>query len=998
MKNTFKKSLAAIAVATTLGLSASAFAAETGGLKIHVTDANGNSVAGATVLVKTPESLTSRQAMTDAEGYVTLRGLDASNKYTVSINGAAIHPFEANNVRVVTGKSLNLSYAVQSASDNMETIVVSGRSVAAIDTASATTGIDITLDMTESLPTGRSYQSYLQLAPGVKPSQGGNPSSKSGVNYSDAPDARYGSAGQSSDNVYYIDGVNVTDNDTGTHGGNINSEIIQEQTILTGGIPAKYAGGAGLVSRVITKSGSNEFHGSINYYLQNDSLVSDYESSTKSDSSFSTYDTAITLGGPIIKDQLWFYASYQLKNREDDVVDPATGEFSRKVKRDDELGFGKLTWQPTEDDRLVLTFFNDPTDISGSSDISTLGNRDRARKQGGDNWKIDYTHYWDDLVVNAGWMRHEAELSDVAADKSTRNDVAYSSINPTQAQTDIGGRGSDTIRHRNKENMYVNLEYYFETDFGEHTIETGFEWETNESITNSVYTGDGAQYTSIGAGDSGTSMADYVSGGFTGTVEFVTDDFARIKKAMDDSADHTFYLGLLDANHDGSISEDEVANLTFDSTAGNPNDLVNVYRIAQTQTAESKLETKGKIFYFQDSITIDEWTINAGIRAEEWEHIASTGESIFTFDWEIAPRLSVTYDINGDGESKVWGFVGRYYDPIRTDMTGFAGNLTGSVREEQVFVQDRWLTYRTRGGVGTQDAFFSPSTKTPYTDEFLLGYATNLTEDTTISVTYTNRKTRDIMEDYDLGLYSEDTEGNPGALAGTDYYLPLSYFGYDKNPGSNYVIGTLAGGKRDYQGVEVTFRKLRTDNWNMLASYTYNDAEGNSNSDGNADYQGDIVNIDPRAPHMYGKQPGNIEHQAKLMGTYYFENGIEIGAVYSWNSGTRYSKTAQIGSRHLPVMVDTGYEDGGYTARWVEPGAVGADVTPSYGTLDLRVKYVHDFGDYKGEVFLDVFNALDDQAPIRVQDLAAGDGTFAYGEEMNWVEPRRFYLGARLSF
>ena len=117
-------------------------------------------------------------------------------------------------------------------------------------------GTTLTLQMVESLPTGRSYQSYLQLVPGVKPSPGGNPSSKSGVNYSDIG----GASGSSSDNVYLIDGVDVTDNNTGTFGSNFNSEIIQEQQVITGGVPAEYAGGSGLISKVITKSGSDEWH------------------------------------------------------------------------------------------------------------------------------------------------------------------------------------------------------------------------------------------------------------------------------------------------------------------------------------------------------------------------------------------------------------------------------------------------------------------------------------------------------------------------------------------------------------------------------------------------------------------------------------------------------------------------------------------------------------------------------------------------------------------
>src|SRR5690606_39499873 len=88
---------------------------------------------------------------------------------------------------------------------------------------------------------------------------GGNPTSRSGVNYSDIG----GAAGTSSDNDYLIDGVDVTDSNTGTFGANFNSEIIQEQQVITGGVPAEYAGGSGLISKVITKSGSDEWHGSL---------------------------------------------------------------------------------------------------------------------------------------------------------------------------------------------------------------------------------------------------------------------------------------------------------------------------------------------------------------------------------------------------------------------------------------------------------------------------------------------------------------------------------------------------------------------------------------------------------------------------------------------------------------------------------------------------------------------------------------------------------------
>ncbi|MFC6438999.1 TonB-dependent receptor [Bowmanella sp. JS7-9] len=975
-------------IASTLGFSA-AVMADTGGLKVRITDANGNPVTNAKVMVSTPESLGSKEATTDAEGFVRLVGLYPSAKYTLVVEGNGYQTLNVDQVKVVSDKTFSLNYVLNS--DQVEKIAVTGsRNYAQIDTTSSAVGVDITLDLTESLPTQRSYQSYLQIVPGVKPSPGNNPSSKSGVNYSDIPDARTGSAGSSSDNVYYIDGVNVTDNSSGTFGANFNSEIIQEQQVLTGGIPAKYAGGAGLVSRVITKSGSNDWHGSVNYYFQNDSLVSDYKHEEQEEKTFSNYDTAITLGGPIIEDELWFFASYQVKNEQQDVPDIINGGVARSVERDEKLGFAKITWQATDADLLTLTFFNDPTDISGTTDPNTLNNRDTARKQGGNNFKLDYSHTWDNLILNAGYNSHKSELSDVAANRDTRNNVAFLTGSPSKQDTQLGGDGQDVERHRDKDGFYINAEYFMYTNYGDHTFEVGYEYEENLSSSFQTYTGDGAQYASVNDGDAGITLGDYFGTGWTGSRSISSTDLARIKTAIQNSDDAARYTTLLDTNTDGSISDDELRALQFSSTAGNPTGDVNVYRIVLENASDLRFKSKGHAFYLQDNWTFENLTLTAGVRAEKWSHYASNGEKIFTFDWEYAPRLSVIYDLFGDGESKVWAFNGRYYDPIRTNMTSFAGNFSDTVRNEQVFVDGDWVTFRSRGA---GDALFAPTTKTPYTDEIMLGYAQTLGDNMTLSVTYTERETRDILEDYDLGLYAEG-----GDYAGTGFQLPLHYFGFDEVPRTNYVIGTLEGGVRKYKGYEVTFRKLRSDNWQMLASFTHNDAEGNTNSDSNADFQGDWAALDPRAPNQYGKQPGNIEDQFKIAGSYFFDNGIEVGAVYNWNSGVRYSETWEIYGRHLPYMVETPYEYWGLEDTYIREGAVGSHTTPSYGTLDLRVKYTMDFDQYKAEFFLDVFNALDDQAVVREQDLYDGDGTFDFGDAMGWVEPRRFYLGARLSF
>ena len=1009
-----------------------------GGLRISLTGNSGQPLAGATVKVSSPSSLVSKTGVTGADGSVNLVGLDPATNYTVEVVAPGYSNFSTSNVAVVSGKNLSVGYRLGGATadaTNLDAVVVTGSNLAAVDTTSATVGTTLTLDIVESLPTGRSYQSYLQIVPGVKPSAGGNPSSKSGVNYADIG----GAAGTSTDNVYYLDGVDVTDHQTGTFGANFNSEIIQEQQVLTGGVPAEYAGGSGLISKVITKSGGNEFHGSINYYLQNDNLVAKDKHNTSG--GFSTYDTALTLGGPLIRDGLWFFGSFQKKYREDEVLDAATGNLMRTVDNDAEYAFFKATWQLTDNDRITGTFFNDPTEISGSRSSTTLNNRDFAQKQGGDNYKLEYTRDWANLQLNLYGFRHEGEVSQTPAlNTVSLNNVAFRGLPNTLADRAQGGGGTALLTNRDRDEFGISLEYWLDTSFGSHNFKAGFVNTENEYFEDSRIVGDGARYASIALGNRGVSFAEFVGPGWAGTRSITGVDIPRILGttggfgiANASAADKAYFTALLDTNADGHVDAAEINAYRFNGTTGNPTGQVNNYRIVEVSAAPYTVQSKGKTFYLQDTWTLNQWTINAGVRAEEWTHFDSKGDQSMKFDWEFAPRMSVVYDVGGEGRTKVWGFYGRYYDPIRTNMADFAGNLTGPELHEQIYLGDRWLTFRSRGGPKTPDALFAPATKTPYTDEFLLGFSTTFREDISLSMTATKRRTRNILEDYDLGLYSDPnmdslaldpvirngvqvgwTPANYGyADPNSPYYLPYSYFGYSAKPNSNYVIGTLAGGKRNYMGYEITLQKFKTDRWQGMLSYTYNDAKGNTNSDSNADYQGDWLALDPRAPNIYGPQAGNIKHQFKAFGSYEFDFGLEVSGIFNWNSGLLYTTSQLISARWLPLMDDSdstlkgpgglpilapGYINGGMWDTWALPGAVGANTGPSYYTFDVRFAYDWALPMGKLEFFLDVFNVLDKQSPMTEMGLLAGNGTYAFGDATSWVAPRRAYLGVRYSF
>ena len=212
-------------------------------------------------------------------------------------------------------------------------------------------------------------------------------------------------------------------------------------------------------------------------------------------------------------------------------------------------------------------------------------------------------------------------------------------------------------------------------------------------------------------------------------------------------------------------------------------------------------------------------------------------------------------------------------------------------------------------------------------------------------------------------------------------WLGLDYFGYSQNPGSNFVIGTLNDGKRDYQGLDLIFRKRYSDNWQLLGSYTYNWAKGNTNSDSNADFQGDVLYLDPLAPNSYARQPGTVPHIFKVAGSYMFPVGVEFGAAYRWNSGTMASRTAFDSNRNLPIQVDTPFVYAGINERWLAPDAVGSLENPSWGQLDLRAQYKRRFnGGFGAEFFVDIFNVFNNQDSIRNQDLVAGSGSIAFGQ------------------
>lgn len=976
--------------------TASAQVANTGTVQVVVEDSDGGRLPGVSVTAEAADTITRRTVVSDGQGVATLEALAPSAHYTITVTLQGFKDQVRQEILVRAGQTTSLSFAL-SVAGITETVSVTA-ATPVVDVKSATSGQDITLQLTESLPTGRSYQSYLQLVPGVLPddqTSSGNPAARSGLNYSDIG----GDLGISTDNVYYFDGINVTDPVTGTFGANLNTEIIQEQKVVTGGIPAEFVGAPGLISNVVTKSGSNSYHGSANYFFQNSDLVAENKNGAAEE--FSTKDNAYTFGGPALKNKVWFFGSYRYTNRKDDVSTLDTNQFLRKVDNTQHQGFAKGSWAATRDDLLSFTYLSDPTDISGRRERDITNARNRSREQGGARYSGNYTRVWGSTLLEFGANKHNGEVSDFSAVRESRSDVLFQTADG-RVLTDEqrGGFGRDLIDQRDNKAIKGSLQQIWR----DHTFKAGAEWTRSDNFRDTIYV-NGAGYSSLAAKYAGAGItANQIASGNWTSLQFDvtnTSDFNGLIRTINGRSDRARFYSAFDTNGDGTITAAEMgAALVFNTTAGNPAGAVNYDRDFQSSTGPQETYSKGLTFYLQDEWTFKRLTLNLGVRTERWEHFATTGENIYTFDWAIAPRLSAAFDVLGNGRHKAAAYWGRYYDPVRNNMTNFAGTLTGSILEEQVYMLGEYVTYRTRGGPTVQDAFFSPTTKTPYTDDLQVSYAVDLGNNMSFDALYFNRRTRDILEDYDLELYA-DPAGYPGPVnAPNSLFLGYDYFGYAANPGSNFVIGTLAGGKRNFQGLEFVFRKRFANRWQMLTSYNWNDGKGNTNSDSNADFQGDVIFLDPRAPNQYGTQPGLIKNVLKGGGSYTFDFGLQLGGTFTWNSGTIASRTFLASSRNLPLRVSAAdaFEFAGITTRWLAPDSVGSLENPSWGQIDLRAQYVRPVGPANIEVFADIFNVLDEQGAVRNQDLVAGSGGKAFGDPIKWVTPRRAFLGARVRF
>src|ERR1700694_3950449 len=316
-------------------------------------DESGGVLPGVTVEAKSPALQGARVVVTDGGGRYRLTLLPPG-LYTVgfTLPGFALETKSA--ITVGLGNESTLDVVLRPAAT--ASVVVTGEAPV-VDTGSTNLGANLTSRAIETLPTGRNYSSVVQVVPGTS-------SDADPRNQQQSTITVYGSSG--AENVFYIDGINTTGVEYGFQGKELNYEFIQEINVKTGGYEAEFGRSTGAIINVITKSGSNEFHGDAFGYLDSNSLRASAKpvvSTGGTVTGFRREDYGADLGGVFWKDRIWFFGAYDRVHNTTDNVFGAVASRSVSTRN---LGSGKLTFRLSDSHSVVATAFQDPTTDTGA--------------------------------------------------------------------------------------------------------------------------------------------------------------------------------------------------------------------------------------------------------------------------------------------------------------------------------------------------------------------------------------------------------------------------------------------------------------------------------------------------------------------------------------------------------------------------------------------------------------------------------------------------------
>ncbi|MGB9835169.1 MAG: TonB-dependent receptor [Candidatus Saccharicenans sp.] len=276
---------------------------ETGAVTGTVTDESGAPLPGVTVTISGPSLMGTRTYITDARGVYRFPALPPGT-YTIKAELQGFATVVQENVRLTTTTTLTIDITMKQAAVAEELTVVA--KAPTVDVKSTeTASVSLSNEILRNIPYSQFTADIVNMAPGV------------------TNNVAYG-ASQNTGIAYTMDGVNVADPEAGSAWVFSDHNIVEEAKVMGIGLPAEYGNFTGVIFNLITKSGGNQFSGHMEFDFQgrkddfpkglwvttnNSAYASDFPNITSP--LLKLMDANAHLGGPIIRDKLWFYVGLQ---------------------------------------------------------------------------------------------------------------------------------------------------------------------------------------------------------------------------------------------------------------------------------------------------------------------------------------------------------------------------------------------------------------------------------------------------------------------------------------------------------------------------------------------------------------------------------------------------------------------------------------------------------------------------------------------------------------
>ncbi|MGE3843230.1 MAG: carboxypeptidase regulatory-like domain-containing protein, partial [Vicinamibacterales bacterium] len=367
------RSLLLAAVACTWS-TAPAIAQDTGSISGVVFDANGTPVAEAEVRVSGALLPSGRTFTTSDSGAFQFTRL-LPGTYTVDVSKTGVGTSKRDVIveldRVAQADAV-LGLTVQETID-----VAATRS--AVDLRKTEVNLNYNAAAIQELPLERSYRGLFQLVPGVADNR-----SEVGIS----------AGGSRQDNTYLVDGVNITNPSFGTLSTEVNELDIAEFNVKRGGISAEFGRASGIVTNAISRSGTNQISGQARVEWLPQGLIGDYKNPAFTDALLKTnINPAVSLGGPVLRDKLFFYASARyFELTRGDRTNRLGVALPDRVENGHEL-FGKITGSPSTRHLINIGYRDRPytteaTNLDAATDPSVAYDAENKNRVATATWSV----------------------------------------------------------------------------------------------------------------------------------------------------------------------------------------------------------------------------------------------------------------------------------------------------------------------------------------------------------------------------------------------------------------------------------------------------------------------------------------------------------------------------------------------------------------------------------------------------------------------------------